>query len=1201
MRKGMRLLTSLFTFLLILSTAAPTQLIAAAGRGALKDSRAAGLRTGGAERPYSPASFSPGVAAANAAAANTAAPEGTTPDCGGEGETPCGALTDFFWDNGNLFCDRGLQATGFKVLGGPIYFNANDWLNLDRLNITKGIELYQVKLPALQEKLSTLGADDFITYHCLGEGEVNGQCYTTLEHCVTIPEECFLGLCSPETTVCTPALGPIPKVPLPDFTKSGWTIINDLKQFVEDAADALNAANLPDAIKGIPGNAPTINFSFSADPLSFNLSSFESALESIKTFLTDNTFITNFKNLINDFVNPPGQCENRTRRQQTAADFKQTWTSWALLNQINLAKDEPVNWAQLLNTHNAFNNAADGYPLPNQFYSLTDQLNLGARSLSLDVHWFAGQVRLCHGKEAHEGCSGVDRYYANGIKELGKWLRDNPNEVVFIVFEDRTDGDHDEDINDPLAAYLNDSLGNNLVFTPSVAEEHGFSSDPGGETIWPSIQQIRGTGKRVILFSDNNHGGQYLFSNPSANSYANSRAKTFKLEDRCISATADSRFDFTRLEPDNKVGYFTVMYEARSLLDIIDFSGLIDEQKVAQMAKCQISTISLDLLHAKDKTGPTICNANPVENNFDPSTCDTPDTRIAAAVWSWRDGDKGDKGDAAMLNGSDGRWSSRSPAEVHPFACAKPRDGKPDTWQDKPGGEWKVTAGAGPWEQGDRQCRDEFGPDYTFGVPVIGWQNERLKGANTTAMDVWLNYNDIATEGTWVINRKPIAHAGAVQLSTEGQSVSFNSDGSADPEGGSLSYVWAFGDGAKGTGPAPTHIYADNGTYTATLTVTDQYGGVNSSQISVSVRNADPTLQLSGGNKVISENGAVTITDATFTDPGFSCFSCATQEKFSASVDWGEGTVTPATLSIAAGSAGVPSSGIITGSHLYGDNGTYTVKVCVTDDDEGGDCEQFTVTVNNVLPTVYIEKGTAVTTPGGQTFMGRSGELPAFSATAADVGTDDLTFAWSFQPGGLNFSTTYFNNGLTADPQQSPNGLFPFTISDQNKTVFSQPGVYTAHVVVTDDDGGSAHDSFALLITDAPTCTKDWKQQFGRRGQPLIETERLLAYLSIARFSSLYFNDLNLATAAQAEAILRESPSGNPYLQRARKEMLEAWLNFASGGIGWGDNIKHLNQPFSKVIADVEAILQNPKATPQDYQRASEAARLINQSICKGQ
>jgi PKD repeat protein len=54
--------------------------------------------------------------------------------------------------------------------------------------------------------------------------------------------------------------------------------------------------------------------------------------------------------------------------------------------------------------------------------------------------------------------------------------------------------------------------------------------------------------------------------------------------------------------------------------------------------------------------------------------------------------------------------------------------------------------------------------------------------------------------------------------------VTFYADGSYDPEGGSLSYAWNFGDNSTGSGATVAHTYSAPGTYTATLTVTDNAG-----------------------------------------------------------------------------------------------------------------------------------------------------------------------------------------------------------------------------------------------------------------------------------------------------------------------------------------------------------------------------------------
>src|SRR2546428_1209507 len=63
----------------------------------------------------------------------------------------------------------------------------------------------------------------------------------------------------------------------------------------------------------------------------------------------------------------------------------------------------------------------------------------------------------------------------------------------------------------------------------------------------------------------------------------------------------------------------------------------------------------------------------------------------------------------------------------------------------------------------------------------------------------------------------------------------------------------------------------------------------------------------------------------------------STLDTHSATINWGDGTVTETGM-VTESPFGPPGStaganGTVSGSHVYADNGSYTVKLCVTDDD----------------------------------------------------------------------------------------------------------------------------------------------------------------------------------------------------------------------------------------------------------------------------
>ena len=70
--------------------------------------------------------------------------------------------------------------------------------------------------------------------------------------------------------------------------------------------------------------------------------------------------------------------------------------------------------------------------------------------------------------------------------------------------------------------------------------------------------------------------------------------------------------------------------------------------------------------------------------------------------------------------------------------------------------------------------------------------------------------------------------------------VNFDASGSSDPDGSIVSYVWDFGDTNSGAGDSVSHTYNSAGTYTVTLTITDD--GANESMVTTYITVAESRL-----------------------------------------------------------------------------------------------------------------------------------------------------------------------------------------------------------------------------------------------------------------------------------------------------------------------------------------------------------------------
>jgi PKD repeat protein len=251
-----------------------------------------------------------------------------------------------------------------------------------------------------------------------------------------------------------------------------------------------------------------------------------------------------------------------------------------------------------------------------------------------------------------------------------------------------------------------------------------------------------------------------------------------------------------------------------------------------------------------------------------------------------------------------------------------------------------------------------------------------------------------------------------------GVPVSFNAAGSSDSNGGGSigSYAWDFGDGKSGSGTTPSHAYAKPGTYTVTLTVTDNYGLTSLVTHQVVVV-APPTAAFTSQSPTGRVGAAIGFSAAGSSDPnsGGSISSYAW--------DFGDGK---------SGSGTTPS-------HAYAKPGTYTVSLTVTD--------------NYGLTSQSISHQIKVLTPPSADFIVRTGHPAAGVSLRFDAApsTDPsgliLDYAW-------RFGDSSTGSGATATH------------------AYSRPGSYTVTLTITDNSGQTASVTAPVVVAAAEKITE---------------------------------------------------------------------------------------------------------------------------------
>lgn len=327
-------------------------------------------------------------------------------------------------------------------------------------------------------------------------------------------------------------------------------------------------------------------------------------------------------------------------------------------------------------------------------------------------------------------------------------------------------------------------------------------------------------------------------------------------------------------------------------------------------------------------------------------------------------------------------------------------------------------------------------------------QVNHIKLAIADVGDSAFDSNVLIRANSFTAATVPDVTAAENQLATEKAPATISLGSFSDEEGGPWNVSVDWGDGSPsnftvteaGSLGTLSHTFASPGTQNVTVTVTDSNELSSSASFSVAV--ADPPVDATGGFLVTAteQRDSDTQTVATFTDPGG-----AEPGSYSATIDWGDDSTSPGTIS-------EPVSGVftVTGSHRYASFGPYIITTTIGHNDAATQQAISAALVADVRPVV-----TPIEISGTKLRLSDDGRDVSIPQNGVIAGTG------AFSDPGKNIwsATVYFGDG--SDPVDVP------LLSDKTfvlpEHTYTKVGDFVVKVAV---DDGSHKPGFATFVVN---------------------------------------------------------------------------------------------------------------------------------------
>jgi len=144
--------------------------------------------------------------------------------------------------------------------------------------------------------------------------------------------------------------------------------------------------------------------------------------------------------------------------------------------------------------------------------------------------------------------------------------------------------------------------------------------------------------------------------------------------------------------------------------------------------------------------------------------------------------------------------------------------------------------------------------------------------------------------------------------------------------------------GSGGFVVSGSHVYAEEGSYAATVTVRDAGGASATANSSAGVTDAAIALTGAAGFREHHEsNFTATVATLADADPG------GVATDYTGQINWGDGTTSACSSTTCSITVRTSGGFTVSGSHNYKHNNTYTVTITLTD--AGGSTSKTTTTI----------------------------------------------------------------------------------------------------------------------------------------------------------------------------------------------------------------------------------------------------------------